>query len=68
MHKNRTAPLARVWAACRALTRVLASSSTQVDPVNGLPTGLSDRHLRDIGLSRQQIYLYRQREATPPRF
>ncbi|EBA06312.1 hypothetical protein SSE37_15556 [Sagittula stellata E-37] len=39
-------------------------------PLDSLPPGLTDKHLRDIGLSRQQIYLYRSREArrAPTRF
>ena len=59
MAHTRISVLGRV----RALLHRLPRFRTAPDLLDTLPEGLSDHHLRDIGLTRQQIYLYRHRTA-----
>ncbi|WP_040605068.1 hypothetical protein [Sagittula stellata] len=70
MENKRTALAGISLPSWHRLARRLLAMAFARGPLDSLPPGLTDKHLRDIGLSRQQIYLYRSREArrAPTRF
>ncbi|WP_299926488.1 hypothetical protein [uncultured Pelagimonas sp.] len=65
----RTTPFGSLLSLARQFTRYFAGHPSQDKPqadlLVGLPNDMSDHHLRDIGLTHQQIYLYRARSRTP---
>ncbi|SMX26528.1 hypothetical protein TRP8649_00610 [Pelagimonas phthalicica] len=73
MTHDRSHPLRRRGIFARLLTllhalRLPRTTPTTTDIIDGLPEGMSDHHLRDIGLDPQQIYLYKHRPHDPRGF